>query len=272
MFKKLESEATLFFKVKTKSPLYIESGNDNALDPSATDGKYIEVYRNGKLEPFIPGTSLKGVFRSRAERILKSGNEGSCDIVAKDECVTEKSVNLGKGNIQDGRTRYKRSCPVCRLFGSKVLRSRITVSDLYVLGDYKVGERTCVGIDRITGSAKGGALYNMQYLEDATFEGKMTLQNFEPYQIKLLLMLFKDLNGGFITLGGQSSKGFGQVEAYDFKLNVRYYNKKEALNGYKKEYYYHEKNVDGFEEIYKLVKDIDISKVKRDGEIDGKTI
>ena len=33
MFKKLESEATLFFKVKTKSPLYIESGNGEENSP-----------------------------------------------------------------------------------------------------------------------------------------------------------------------------------------------------------------------------------------------
>lgn len=267
MFKKLESEAILSFKIKTKSPLYIESGNDNSLNPSVADGKYIEVYRNGKLEPFIPGTSLKGVFRSRAERILKSGNEGSCDIVGGHECVQEKTVTN-----ENGKERYERSCPVCRLFGSKVLRSRVTVSDLYVTGNYKVGERTCVGIDRVTGSAKKGALYNMQYIEDTEFEGKMTLQNFEPYQLRLLLMLFRDMNEGFITLGGLTSKGFGQVEAYDFKINIRYYGRKEKLEGYTNEVYYQGKTVEGFDEIYKLVKDVDISKVKRGAKIDEQTI
>lgn len=267
MFKKLESELILTYKLRTKSPLFIASGNDNSLDPSATDEKYIEVFRNGKLEPYIPGTSLKGVFRSRAERILKSGEEGSCDIIAKDECVPEKSVKS-----EDGKKRYERSCPVCRLFGSKVLRSRVTVSDLYITGNYKVGERTCVGIDRITGSAKKGALYNMQYIEDTEFEGKMTIQNFEQYQLKLLLMLFKDMNEGFITLGGLTSKGFGQVEAYDFKINIRYYGRKEKLEGYTNELYYQGKTVEGFDEICKLVKDIDISKVKRGAKIDEQTI
>lgn len=272
MFKKLESELILTYKLRTKSPLFIASGNDNSLDPSATDEKYIEVFRNGKLEPYIPGTSLKGVFRSRAERILKSANEGSCDIVARDECVPEKSVKLKDGKLQDGKERYERSCPVCRLFGSKVLRSRVTVSDLYVTGNYKVGERTCVGIDRVTGAAKKGALYNMQYIEDTEFQGKMTLQNFESYQLRLLLELFRDMNEGFITLGGLTSKGFGQVEAYDFKINIRYYGRKEKLEGYANELYYQGKTVEGFDEIYKLVKDVDIHKVKRGDEVDEQTI
>jgi len=272
VFKQLKSEAILSFKIRTRSPLFIASGNDTSLDPSATDDKYIEVFRNGTLEPYIPGTSLKGVFRSRAERILKSGNIGSCDIIAGNECVYEKSVKLNHGKVLDGKTRYQRSCPVCRLFGSKVLRSRVTINDLYVIGDYKVGERTCVGIDRITGSAKKGALYNMQYIEKAEFQGKMTLQNFEPYQIKLLLNLFIDMNEGFITLGGQTSKGFGQVEAYDFSLQVRYYRLKENITGYTKKEYYQSKTTDGFDKIYELVKDININKVKRDGEIDEQTI
>lgn len=268
MFKKLEREAIITYKLRTESPLYIKAGEDNSLNPSAVDGTYMKIYRNGTTEPFIPGTSIKGVFRSRAERMLKDGDNGSCDIIDRKECVTEKDA---KKNKYDGTKRYELSCPVCKLFGSKVLRSRVVFSDLYVNGQYKVGSRTCVGIDRITGAAKKGALYDIEYIEDAEFDGKITLQNFEPYQVRLLLELFEELNEGFITLGGLSSKGFGVVKAYDFKIKLKEYSK-ETPAGYKSKGLYKEKMVVGFENIANLVQDVDMSKLRRGGKANGKAL
>lgn len=267
MFKELKNEAIITYKIKTESPLYLKSSEENALNPSATDGTFMTTYKNGVLEPFIPGTSLKGVFRSRAERILRTN--GACDIVGKDECVKE---NDAKREKLSGEERYKRSCPVCRLFGSKVLRSRVSFGDAYVIGKYNVGQRTCVGIDRLTGAAKRGALYDMQYIEDATFEGKINLQNFEPYQIKLLMELFQEMNEGFITLGGLTSKGFGFVSAFDFKLKLKYYNIKEEMPGYEKKLYYQVKDIEGIDNIIELVKDVDMEKVKKDGAINEQAI
>ena len=265
MFKKLKNELILTFDLKTESPLYIKAGEDNALDPSATDGRYISTYRNGISEPFIPGTSLKGVFRSRAERLLSD----SCDIVGGDECVLERRAKDDKLN---GVERYKRSCPVCRLFGSKVLKSRITFSDSFVSGNYTVGERTCVGIDRITGATKRGALYNMLYVEDAVFKGKITIQNYERYQLKLILILFKEMEQGFITVGGMTSKGFGFLKGENFVLKVKSYDKNSNLNQYERKDYYFEKNVEGFDNIMKLVENIDIIHLRRDGDIDEQTL
>lgn len=266
MFKELVNEAILTFDIKTQSPLYIKSGNDNSLNPSAADGSYITTYRNSKLEPFIPGTSLKGVFRSRAEQLLKSN--GSCDIVNNGACLFERDAKR-----LNGKERYKKSCPICRLFGSKVLKSRATFSDAYVSGNYKVGERTCVGINRVLGASKQQAPYNMEYIDEAIFNGKITLKNFEPYQVKLILMLFKEMNDGFLTLGGMTSKGFGMVKGDNFKLNLRYYGSKSAIKqGYEFKDYYYEKNIQGFDDIFKLVENINISKLRRDGDVDEQTI
>lgn len=265
MFKNLKNELILTFDLKTESPLYIKSGEDNSLDPSAADGKYITTYRNGQLEPFIPGTSFKGVFRSRAERMI----EEACDIVGGHECLIEKQVKKEKW---DGTKRYKNSCPICRLFGSKVLRSRISFSDAYVKGKYITGERTCVGIDRITGAAKKGALYNIQYIEDAVFSGKITIQNYERYQLKLILILFKEMDEGFITFGGMTSKGFGYLKSDNFQLKIKNYDKSAKLEGYNKNSYYYEKCVDGFDNIAQLVKDIDLTKIRKDGDIDEQAL
>lgn len=269
MFKELKSEAELTFDMITESPLYISNGEDNSLDPSAVDGSYISIFRNGKYEPYIPGTSLKGAFRCRAERILKDGDKGACNILDREDCVKKNKYAPKEGSI-----RYEQSCPVCRLFGSNVLRSRVTFSDAYVDGNYKVGKRTCVAIDRITGAAKPNALYDIEYIEDAVFKGKLKLQNFEGYQIKLLLYLIEEMNDGFLTLGGLTSKGFGCMRAENLKLTLKYYGKNDGLDskGYCNEGYYYKKVVEGFDNIMDLVKDINVGEVKRGVKFNGKAI
>ena len=249
MFKTLKSEAILTFDIVTESPLYIQSGQDDSLDPSAVDGKYITIFRNERYEPFIPGTSLKGAFRCRAERLLRQ--YGACDIVNRKECVPKN-----KETPKTGKERYEKSCPVCRLFGSKVLKSRITFSDAYVEGEYKVGQRTCVAIDRITGASKQSALYDMEYIEKGTFKEKIVIQNFESYQINLIISLIKEMNEGFLTLGGLTSKGFGCIKGENLKLTLKYYNKEDLTKkGYEKKSYYNTKTIEGEDAIFELVKD-----------------
>lgn len=267
MFGKLKNEAILTFDIVTQSPLYIREGNDNSLDPSALKGKYMTIYKDGELEPFIPGTSLKGAFRSRAERALR-GDDRACDIINSNECIPNN-----RDKPRTGEERYKKSCPICRLFGSNVIKSRVSFSDAYVVDEYKVGQRTCVAIDRITGSAKGTALYSFEYIEDATFKEKISLQNFEPYQIKLLLCLIEEMNEGFLTLGGLTSKGFGCVKAENLELKIKQYGKEDlSSKNYEFKDYYNIKTVKGFNEISKLVSYVDFTKLKRDGDIDEQTI
>jgi len=265
MFGELINEGILTFDIITQSPLYLREGNDNSLDPSALKGKYITTYKDGKLEPFIPGTSLKGAFRSRAERVLR--NNQACDIINGKGCVPDQYKK------DTGEVRYKKSCPTCRLFGSKIIKSRISFGDAYVVDEYKVGQRTCVAIDRITGSAKGTALYSFEYIEDATFKEKIVLQNFEPYQIKLLLYLIEEMNEGFLTLGGLTSKGFGCVKAENLELKIKQYGKGNlSSKNYEFKDYYNVKTVKGFNEISKLVSYVDLKKLKMDGDIDEQTI
>ena len=112
----------------------------------------------------------------------------------------------------------------------------------------------------------------LQNTEDAIFEGKINLQNFESYQIKLLMELFQEMNEGFITLGGLTSKGFGFVSAFDFKLKLKYYNIKEEMPGYEKKLYYQVKDIEGIDNIIELVKDVDMEKVKKGGAINEQAI
>mgnify|MGYP000874524139 CR=1 FL=1 len=267
MFNILKNQAILTFDIVIESSLFVKSGQDNSLNPSASDSTYIKTYRNGKYEPFIPGTSLKGVFRSRAERILR--NNGACDIVNRKVCLDDKTADKEKLN---GKERYQKSCPVCKLFGSMALKSRISFSDAYVNGSYKVNNRTCVGIDRITGASKTGALYNIEYVEDGIFEEKITIENFEPWHIKLIMHLIEDMNEGFLTLGSLSSKGFGKVRAENLTLTLKYYGQDLTTRDYINNGLYSEKTLNGYDEILEALKKVNFNNARKDGDIDEKAI
>lgn len=200
-----------------------------------------------------------------AERMLRDGDKGACNILGRnEECVSKRD-----GKYMNVKEKYEKSCPVCRLFGSNVLKSRITFGDAYVKGDYKIGKRTCVAIDRITGAAKPNALYDMEYIEQGTFSENIKLQNFENYQIRLLLCLIEEMNEGFLTLGGMTSKGFGCMRAENVTLTLRYYSNDKNLEkkGYsnKDSFYYYKKTVEGLEALKELVNKVEFDTVRGAG-------
>ena len=69
MLKKLVNEAYLTLRITTTGPLLVKSGGVTISGPDMTP---VRTYRNGQQEIFIPGSSLKGVFRSHIEKIVCS--------------------------------------------------------------------------------------------------------------------------------------------------------------------------------------------------------
>ncbi|HHW68113.1 CRISPR-associated RAMP protein Csx7 [Defluviitalea raffinosedens] len=251
MFKKLYNEAKITYILKTLSPLYIKSGKNDSLNPTGVDDSFLRVYKDGDLVPVLPGTSIKGVFRSRAEKILK----GSCDLFnSKKNCASK--VNKKK---DDGTARYDKSCPACKLFGSTVLKSRVLFGDAYPEGEYKVGSRQTVAIDRITGASKKSALFDLEYVEDALFKGEIEIQNFFRWHIKVLTQLFEEVNDGFVVFGGLTSKGFGRMKLDDFQIKLKYYDKSKCGKDYVDKGFYMEKTINSFEELQNTIKNISLT-------------
>lgn len=219
MFKKLINEALISVSIHVDSPLMISSGQPNALDPSLPNAQVIRQSKNGIMQEIIPGSSLKGVFRSRAEQLLK-GQEYPIDNPF-DRTTTS---NTAKGN---GSNRYQKSCPVSKLFGSLSLKSRIHFTDAYPISPEQVitGVRNGVGIDRITGGAAGKALFDVEVIESGVFASRIKLQNYELWQLSLILWLLRDLDQGYMRLGASTSRGFGQVRVNDLNVAVRTYRK-----------------------------------------------
>jgi len=267
MFSKLYNEAIIEFDMRTESPLFIKSSDDDQLNPSSVEYTYFKTYRNGKIVPTIPGSSLKGVFRSTAEHIL--GDMGACNVISREEgknCSVriekeEKNRKENKANNVSeslGKYRYRKSCPVCKIFGSPVLKSRIAFNDAYPVGEVKIGRRTSVAIDRISGASNKSSLFDFEFVEDAVFRCRIHLRNFFRWHIKLIFYIFEKIDEGFTTFGGFSSKGFGRMKVENESIIVRYYDCAKRAEGYSQKEFYIEKKLEGREKVLKLLKDISL--------------
>lgn len=221
------NQATFELLLRPRTPLLIKAGGEgaSALDPTLPDMNFVRTRRPG-LDPsvYIPGSSLRGVVRGYAERLLRSVETG----LACDPTQTQKN---GKGIRQacfagtktteePGADIYNKSCHACRLFGNTALAGRARFGDLYAQDEPTLEVRYGVAIDRVTGAVAQGP-FEMELLTDATFAGMITLRNFTLGQMGLLGAALLDLSDGLVPMGFGKSKGLGSVNLTFTRLSVR---------------------------------------------------
>ena len=200
------------------------------------------TFRKGKQEVFIPGSSLKGVFRSHVEKIVCSLKQRVvCYPFELSDTTREKIADLKQlqsdylescGGVfnqyakrsEENRRRleertdlvYAASCPTCRLFGSTGFVGRIAIGDAHLAsGQEQIRElRDGVGIDRLTGGASHGAKFELEVVSTGvSFETDIHLRNFEIWQLGMLFVVLQDMADELICLGSGRSRGLGQVKA-----------------------------------------------------------
>jgi CRISPR-associated RAMP protein (TIGR02581 family) len=195
------------------------------------------TFRNGQQEVFIPGSSLKGVFRSHSEKVVCSLKPcvvcypfaGSEDKEAdldqrrrdyRDSCGA-LLTQLAKQSEEQRRKLeertdlvYEASCPTCRLFGSTGFSGRIAIGDAYLASRAITEQRDGVGIDRLTGGASHGAKFELEVVSTGvTFETAIHLRNFEIWQLGMLFVVLQDMEDELVRLGSGRSRGLGNVTA-----------------------------------------------------------
>ncbi len=224
MLKKLVNEALFTLRITTTGPLLIKSGQATVIGPDMTP---VLTWRNGKQEVFVPGSSLKGVFRSHTEKIV-------CSLKPQVVCYpfagggrqhpqeyrfscgeTFNRLSRGDKKLEDDTSYvYANSCPACRLFGSTWFIGRVAISDAYLMTQGVTEQRDGVGIDRLTGGAYPGAKFELAVVSaGASFEAKVHLRNFEVWQLGMLFAVIQDMEDGLIRLGSGRSRGLGSVTA-----------------------------------------------------------
>lgn len=74
MHKRIWNSLKVEFTIIPKSPLLIRSGVVLS-NPSLPDMQFVRTVTESGEVPYIPGSSLKGVFRNFTERVLRTLNE-----------------------------------------------------------------------------------------------------------------------------------------------------------------------------------------------------
>lgn len=228
MFKASYNRAVLQLQITTVTPLSIRAG-DVGLDPNNTDLVCIRTNhaQHGRTV-FIPGSSLRGVVRSIVESQLRGslGESAACDPGNhKEGCGRHRA----KPEDKDGAGVHKANCLACRLFGSTTLKGRCSIRDHFpfpATGQLSEAQqknleqanrtevRPGIMIGRIEGSVKGGALFEQEMVPaGVTFWGDIALENYQAWQLGLLLSTIQELDEGFAQLGSGKSKGLGVVRA-----------------------------------------------------------
>ncbi|EKQ67340.1 putative RAMP superfamily protein probably involved in DNA repair [Leptolyngbyaceae cyanobacterium JSC-12] len=161
----------------------------------APDVVHLKSYRNGELKPVLSGTSLAGVLRHRAERIINTLAPSS-----------------------DGPNSL-----ISDLFGDVKEKTKTAQSSRLIVQEAEI-ENTCdlvqnrIAIDRFTGGALHGALFD----EQPIFGGELTIclevRKPKHCEMGLLLLLLKDLWTGDLPIGGENSIGRGRLQGKSAKI------------------------------------------------------
>jgi len=236
MFKNLRNEVKVTFWLRTAGPLLIKGPDEPGLDPLLPDMCFVRAWRNGESVPYIPGSSLKGVLRSRAEQIVRALAPDGMKI--PDPFDKQQIHDLDRLlRNESGREAYYASDPLTQLFGQTYLAGRLRCSDAFPVPGklLRMNVRNHVAINRITGASQGTALFNPEVVEEGTFEAEISLTNFALWQLKLLGLLLQDLDEGYILLGGGSTRGYGRVRVENARVVLRDYRRTQedgVLRGY----------------------------------------
>ena len=225
MRKKMLCDARFEIEIDVRGPVLIKSGEAGLVGP---DMAFVRSYAYGQDEPapFLPGTSLKGVFRSHVERIARTLKPGCTPVCLPYDFQRGPEQSCGQ-RFERGtpKTRiYREQCLACRLFGSLAFKGRMFLSDGYANDPSRlvIEQRDGVAIDRKTGGSANGALYDLQVLTRGTFTTTLILDNFESWQLGALALVLLDLADERVRIGTGTSRGLGRVRGQIVSAELRY--------------------------------------------------
>ena len=240
----------LTIPVELTSELHI--GGVDAVPERDGEGTVIRFCRNGLKEPTIPGRSIRGAVRAACD-IARQALEEAGDPATQDGGVFSKAtwVSLwGDDTDYTGKSANDRGLPSD---ASLPIRQSALTFHAVSFPQYKdidsgespLPRRHGVGIDRKTGAASDGALYEHEFLPRGTaFDIRITAEGRDGEQKedndkepqnnkqsegipgpapsdsveKLLEFIVDVLDSGAICLGGRTGSGQGQIRVIEPKL------------------------------------------------------
>ena len=232
----------LTIPVTLTSELHI--GGVDAVPDRDGEGTVIRFCRNGLKEPTIPGRSIRGAVRAACDVARQALADAKNPTTQKGEAFSKEnwislwgddSLDTGK-SLHDRRLRSDDSLPIRQ---SALTFHAVSFSQYRDIdsGDSPLPRRHGVGIDRTTGAASDGALYEHEFLPRGTrFDIRITAEgrDGEPTvnkqsdgipgpapsdSVKKLLEFIVDvLESGAVSLGGRTGSGQGTIQVIGPKL------------------------------------------------------
>jgi CRISPR/Cas system CSM-associated protein Csm3 (group 7 of RAMP superfamily) len=160
-------------------------------------------------KPEIPGSSLAGVLRSGAERIVRTLGGRVCDPLGRRCDPKNKAKDT---SLADDAW----CCLPCRLFGNEDWASRLSLR-VTSLGKSRHLPFDHVAIDRFTGGASDQKKFDALAVTGGMYRVDVTLdrvadRNSVAWMIGLLALVLRDLHEGRLWLGKGGSKGNGLMK------------------------------------------------------------
>jgi CRISPR-associated protein Csm3 len=180
------------------------------------------LLKDGRGCPYLPGSTLKGVLRHEAERIVRAlaGEDAACRAPrAETMCPQWHPAAIGPTGGQESMF-----CPVCRTFGSPALHSPFRFSDLRAEGadaDAAVATalRYGVGVSRYRGAAAENLLYTTEVVSAApaiSLRGAIVGEASDADRKGPLALLLASI-GALRMIGGGRSRGLGWLRLEVFE-------------------------------------------------------
>ena len=155
--------------------------------------------------PVVPGSTLKGVLRSRVEYVCRVCGVDACAGSAPPACPAD------------------RPCPPCRLFGRAGetggrggRRAAVAVADSRIVAPVPE-TRTHVALDRFTGGARDQLLFTDDVVTAGWF--RITVEALDgaltAVDTALLDAALTDLDAGLVGIGSRTTAGYGTVRIDD---------------------------------------------------------
>ena len=229
----------LTIPVELTSELHI--GGVDAVPDRDGEGTVIRFCRNGLDEPTIPGRSIRGAVRAACDVARQALADTKNPTTQKGEAFSKESwislwgddsLDTGK-SLHDRRLRSDDSLPIRRSALTFHAVSFPQYKDIDS-GESPLPRRHGVGIDRTTGAASDGALYEHEFLprgtrftiritaegrDDESMENKQSEGIPGPASseaIELLLRLIRSLfKSKAISLGGRTGSGQGAIKVQE---------------------------------------------------------
>ncbi|NJK81266.1 MAG: CRISPR-associated RAMP protein [Chloroflexaceae bacterium] len=176
--------------------------------------------------PFIPGASLKGALRARAEALIRAvAATGARDFDEMEAFQSQIIARLKEDHDFQGNDRalteaiWNHSTLIEQCFGATWLAGRIFLKDAQVVEEFWFEQfevRNGVAINRDTETVDGGKLYDYEVVPAGTrFHFELSIENAEDWQLGMMVLLLKPWERGDVQLGGFRSRGLGHVQLVD---------------------------------------------------------